>query len=223
MHDTLLSDAFAPEPVTVLGLPLLTYAIGHELMLIRKRSRMLFYRLDDLCKLPVEEKARCLAEAVLVCYQDGDKTASKLAGNQGKWARMVKHLDLNDELRKFAKYREDGIRDLPTEKMPRQQGAPFHYFGAPETARLINYVSTHHMALIQTHFGGSPLNFPVSLACILHSAHLESEGAVWIQNYKDIETAKKREAAAKSNTGQVLVGADAETLMAELTKKTARN
>ncbi len=223
MHDTILSDAFAPEPVTVLGLPLLPYAIGHELMLIRKRSRLLFYKLDDLCKLQVEEKARCLAEAVLVCYRDGDKAASKLAGNQARWARMVKDLNLNEELRKFTKYREDGTRDLPAEKMPRQQGTPFHYFGAPEMARLINYVSTHHLALIQAHFGGSPLNFPVSLACILHSTHLESEGAVWIQNYKDIETAKKREEASKSNTGQVLMGSEAETLCAELTKKNTRN
>jgi hypothetical protein len=82
---------------------------------------------------------------------------------------------------------------FPTVTMPRAQGSPFHYFGAPEMARLINYVSVNHALMIQSHFGGSPLNFPLGLARMLNLTSLECDGNVWIENWKDAEEKERRE------------------------------
>lgn len=126
------------------------------------------------------------------------------------WAFRCMELNLTAELKKFRDHRAAGSLDMPTAKQPRTHGVPFHYFGAPELARLINYVSEHHAWLIQTHFDGSPLNFPLGLAKMLYSTHLECEGAIWIENWQDVELKERKAAFDRQNPNAgIAVGEEA--------------
>jgi len=123
---------------------------------------------------------------------------------------------LNAEAERFQEYRASGSLDLPTAKMPRTAGHPYHYFGGPELARLINYVTRRHSVMIETHFEGSPLNFPLGLARMFYLVDAESDGAVWIKNAHDVEVDEQRAAYEKAHPENTLaIGEDAVQASAE--------
>ena len=196
MHEFLFSQSWTPPRFTVLGLPLEPFTIGHELILWNKLNPAVTYNLAGFKELPMEEKGRALAEAVQICYNDKDAKAKKLFDDSKKWIKTAAELDLDKEIEAFFAYREACGQDFPVMKMPRTQGVPFHYFGAPDVARLINYVVEKHSLLITAHFNGTPLDFPLGLARTLYSTHLETEGAIWVKNQQDME----REAPRKPGT-----------------------
>lgn len=210
MHETIFADAFRPPHFTVLLRPLLDYTIGHELILWQRRNSLVTYPAAASFKeLPEKEKRRALAEAVDICCQEQAKSGEK-------WAKKTAALDLDAEIDQFYAYLAAGSQDLPTVKMPRPHGVPFHYFGAPELARLINYVTHAHAVMIATHFEGSPLNFPLGLARMLYLADAEAAGNVWVKNFQDVEDKKRFADFEKSNPESTLaVGEDAVQALAE--------
>lgn len=193
-----------------------TFAIGHELALIRDGNPLATYGERSFAELSVQARKLALGMAIETC------------GRLGRFSKYMFAVRLHragpEELaaaiQAFRDYRDAGSRDLPLAKMPKQHGIPYRYFGAPGLASLINYVTAHHSLLIQSHFGGSPLNFPLGLAQILYTTHLESAGAVWVKNKQEME----REAPPKEGTpppGQnekVYVGEEAEKVFAEAAK-----
>ena len=190
MHEKIFSEAFNVPPSTVFGLRLRNYAIGHELALVRQGNPVITYTEKAFDELSDAAQRVSLANAVeLCCY--------KIPRFKFIWAVRSVRLDFSEELKKFREYRLSGSMDMPTVKQPRVQGAPFHYFGAPETARLLNYVSEHHAAMIAAHFEGSPLNFPLGLARLLYLTHLECEGSIWIENFQDVERQERKAAFDK--------------------------
>jgi len=193
MHETTFADAFTPARATVLGVELLTFSIGHEIILWQRRNPLVIYTPESFKELPLAEKTKALGEAVQIC-------SIKAKEDGKKWGNEVAAMDLDVETDKWQAYRASGSLDLPTVKQPRQSSnTPFHYFGAPELARLINYVTTSHAMLIATHFKGSPLEFPLGLAKILYSTHLECEGAIWVENWQDAENKRQKEAYEKAH------------------------
>ena len=203
MHEREFSESFNVNPCSVLGLPLRNYAIGHELALIRQGNPIIAYSQEPFEELADAAKKASLASAVeICCYKRPVFTLI--------WAITTLRLDFNEELNTFREYRKSGSMEFQTVRQPRASNIPFHYFGAPELARLINYVSEHHALMIASHFDGSPLNFPLGLARMLYLTHLECEGSVWIENANDIETKERKEAYDKSHPESGLsIGDDA--------------
>ena len=217
MHESEFCNSFHPALFKVFGVVLDAYAIGHELALIRDGNPLVSYTAASFSELEIGAKRLALLMAVEVCGK---------VGAFRKWIIAMRASRADDEglkaeIEAFQSYRAAGSLDLPLAKMPRQGGGvPFHYFGAPELARLLNFVTEKHGLLIQSHFGGSPLNFPLGLAQILHSTHLESEGSIWVKNYQDMQ----REAPPKPGTPapganeKVFVGDEAEKVFSEAAK-----
>ena len=201
MHETTLADAFRPATSVVLGLELADYAIGHDLALWLRRNPLL-NGTEAVGRLLPSEKLVALAQAVQVCARkEIPKDWAKTSGVD---------VDVEEETVKFLNHMALGTLDLPTIKQPRANGVPFHYFGAPEMARLLNYVTAHHGLLIQKHYEGSPLMFPVGLARILFTTHCETEGNLWVKNWNDYHNeARRREYERQHPEGGIAEGHEA--------------
>ena len=213
MHDTEFAASFQPPTAKVFGVKMETFAIGHYLALIRQGNPLATYTEASFSELSQDAKKLALAMAVEICGK---------CGYWKKWKFVIREFratadELAVQIKAFREYRAAGSQDLPLTKMPKQHGIPFRYFGAPGLASLINYVTAQHSLLIQSHFKGSPLNFPLGLAQILYTTHLEATGAVWVKNSQEME----REASRKPGTpapGQnekVFTGEEAEKAFAE--------
>lgn len=183
MHEKEFADSFQPAPTKVFGVRLETFAIGHELALIRQGNPLVTMGETSFGELDIDAKKLALGMALEICGRLG-------------WFRKftvcvrihrASAEGLDAETKAFREYRANGSQDLPLQKMPRQQGVPFRYFGAPGLASLINYVEPNHKLLIETHFKGSPLNFPLGLAQIFYATHLECAGLIWVKNKQDME------------------------------------
>ena len=191
-HDALFADAARPKRVTILGLRMLDYTLGHELVLWQRRNPLVTLEPLAFFSLELGEQAAALARVAMLCCE---KTP--------RWLRLWEHraarMDIPGEVMAFCDYRASGSLDLPLSAMPKTPGVPYHYFGAPELARLINYVSEKHGALIAAHFGGSPFNFPFGLARILYTTAMECEGSLWVKNQQDEELERRAEAYNRLN------------------------
>ena len=168
------------------------YAIGHEILLWSRKNALVTYTPNSFEELPFAEQHRAITTAALVCYRTWDQN-QKPEKNLALWNFFNRRKNIPDEVARFQDYRAAGALDLPTVKMPRAGNAPFHYFGAPECARLLNYVTAHHSALIASQYG-TPFDFPLGLARILYATEAETAGNLWVQNHQDAETAARAEA-----------------------------
>ena len=203
MHETQFSKSFNSPSISVLGLKLRSYTIGHELALISQGNPIVTYTEKSFSELPSPVINFSLASAVEVC-------CARIPTIKVLWAIMKMRCNFSEEVRKFREYRSSGSEDFATTRQPRTQGVPFHYFGAPELATLINYVSVNHKMMIDAHFGGTPLNFPLGMAKMLYTTSLECDGLVWVENFQDVEFRERKEAYEKSNPEPgVSVGEDA--------------
>ena len=197
----------------VFGARMATYAIGHELALVRQGNPIATYNESSFQELSHEAKKLALTMAVEVCGKIGIVQKARFILN----VFLAKPEALENEINKFRVYRSEGSLDLPLTKMPKDRGLPYRYFGSPSMASLINYLTANHSLLIQSHFKGSPLNFPLGLAQILYTTHLETTGGVWVKNKQEME----RDEPPKGGTppaGQnekVLTGEEAEKAFAE--------
>ncbi len=190
------------------------YAIGHELALIRQGNPMATYTEASFAELSTDAKKLALAMAVEICGRG--------FGFFKKWKFVISEFrskpeELAAQIKTFREYRAAGSQDLPLTKMPKQHGIPFRYYGAPGLASLINYVTAQHSLLIKSHFKGSPLNFPLGLAQILYTTHLETTGAVWVKNHQEMEREKPRPEGMPpiGQNERVFVGEEAEKAFAE--------
>jgi hypothetical protein len=212
MHDQDFCSSFQPDPATVFGVRLETFAIGHELALIRQGNPLVTMGEASFEELDRDARKLALAMALEICGR---------VGFLRRWKVVVaiyraKPEGLAGEIKDFRDYRSAGSRDLPLAKMPKQHGVPWRYFGAPALASLLNYVTERHELLIKTHFGGSPLNFPLGLAQILYSTHLEGAGMVWVKNAQEMEV---KGDPTKAGNEKIYAGDEADKVFAEATAK----
>ena len=208
MHEIAFADAARPARCVILKLGLLDYSIGHELLLFRERNPLALYTPESFKELPMAVQIQSLLQAVCICernWSDNQKPIKWLR----LWAWLNRKTDYLAEIEKFQAYR-NAVGDFPTVRMPKYGGkGDFHYFGAPEAARLVNYISQFHPC-------SEPFDFPLGLARMLYSAHSESQGAIWIENYHDYQVkqaAAAFDAAHPENT--LAIGPDAVQAAAE--------
>lgn len=211
MHELEFADAVRPERFTILWIPLLDYSIGHELTLQKRRNPLVLMLEEDFKELPANLRANALRDAVLVC--------SEIMPRWKKfWAMRCAKLsgeETEKQIQEFRRYRAASSMTFPLRSQPKVQGGHYHYFGGPEMGRLINYVGTHHRDMIQAHFGGSPLNFPLGLARCLYLSHLETEGQVWIENWHDVQDKTRAKAFEGCELDGFAVGEEAVQALAE--------
>ena len=144
MHETEFAASFAPQPAKVFGVVMETYAIGHELALVREGNPLATYGETSFSELSLDAKKLALAMAVEKCGKLGFFRKYRFAFD----VLRTRADDLEREIKNFRVYRAAGSQDLPLTKMPKQHGIPFRYFGAPGLASLINYVTAQHSLLI---------------------------------------------------------------------------
>lgn len=222
MHEAIFADACRPAPAFCLRLPLRTYTIGHELLLIQTRNPLVC--LDDAAfnQLPSDHQRAALRRAVIICTRDWaqhDKPQRFL--RLWKWF-CDKFCTYELEIAHFRNYLSAAHTDFPTptknaDEIQASQGGyePMsamrgRNYGSPHFARLINFASPHLQALdirLKTIF-----DTPYALISALYVAHLESEGVCRVENdaenrqereWQDIvASARAEESATASNAAQ---------------------
>jgi hypothetical protein len=211
MHDVIFSKSVSPEPVFILNLRMLPYSIGHEVLIQKSLNPLMTYRPESLIELPEKVRIEAVVRAVLVCYRDwqGNQKPEKMIR---LWMWTNRHKDFLDEIRKFLAYRVAGAMDLPTKDQPRTSGAHYHYFGSPETARLLLFVAPIHVS-----FGfPTPYDFPLGLARQLYQTASEITGNLWVKNYFDMQDdARMKEYEKLHPESEFAVGAEAVKAQAE--------
>lgn len=206
MHEVSFASANTPDRVFILGLRMRRFSIGHEIALWAQKNPLVTYTPEGFDELPVAEKNLAILRAVLICYRNWtgcflpEKWLAlfswRLRGRPvGIWKfkiRLTGAVDFSKAIAEFREYRLAGSNDFPTVKIPRESRSQFHYFGAPEVARLLLFLGKDefHYALGFE----SPYDVPLNLARMLYLADAEAEGNVWVENFQDRQNAegKKR-------------------------------
>ena len=213
MHDALYADAARPARVSILGLPMRDYSIGHEILLWRKLNSLATYTEASFNELDESKQNADLFDALFTCERSWTENLSpvRFACLFGFFRRKA---DMPAAIKAFREYRENGSHTLKTIKMPRVSGAPYHYFGAPETARLILFINREK--LHHAHGLDTPYDFPFGLARILYLTQIETEGGIWIQNAQDYEAKERLKEYERQNPdARPAIGEDECQAMAE--------
>jgi hypothetical protein len=213
MHEMLFANAAFAEGATVLRLALRPYSIGHEILLWKVANPLVTYTPESFKELPEIDRRKHLFTAVFICERTW-------AENHRPWkwiglaAFFRAHCVTDIEVDRFRAYRDAGSKDFPTVPMPRTPGASFHYFGSPDEARLLLFLSEGRMH--QTLGYESAFDVPLGLARMLYSAKAESEGNLYIENYQDVQNKIRLEAYEKAHPESTLaVGEEAVQASAE--------
>lgn len=213
MHEHIFANAAHAEGAVVLKLSLRPFSIGHEILLWKSKNPLVTYNPGGFAELSKDVQRQKLFAACLICERSWAQNRRGF-----KWVRLAayfrRHCKTDAEVAKFREYRAAGTMDFATTRMPRVGNAPFHYFGAPDEARLLMFVTRGGL---YRDFGyESPFDFPIGLARQLYSAQAEAEGNLWIKNYQDIENEARSAAFEKENPGSTMaVGDEAVQKLAE--------
>lgn len=212
MHDQAFADAIRPAPVTILGLRLRPYSLGHELTLQARRNPL-------LCNtaLALPQQAAAVSSAVYVCACDwaeinahlpASRWALWLGAHQRRrferaWRRRQfgwAHQRCPDWVAagaEFAAYRANGssFPPPPNERAARivdtQLGLPTddagRSLGAPYYSRLLAWLVRTRAAEALGY--GTPWDMPLGLAHYLYHADREDEGRTRIENHDEARIA----------------------------------
>ena len=184
MTSIAFADALRPARVRILRCPLLTYTLGHELILLRERNPLVILDGDDFDKLPDWERRRAVMLAVLVCERPA-KFHGTPSGNVRLWTWLNRNSDYDAAVNSFRRYRYDGS----TFPMPPDAEADGiangkdsgRALGGELLTRLVNFLAPIYLA-----FGHETLfDFPMGVALHLYFTQLEIEGRMRIENEKE--------------------------------------
>lgn len=191
MHEYIFANAAFSEGATVLRMALRPYSIGHEILLWKSANPLVTYSEDSFCELDEDVQRGKLFMAAFICERTWKENHSKI-----KWPRLTsffrRNCDTAKEVEKFFDYRTAGCYDFVTVPQPRVPGVPYHYFGAPELARLIPFAYSarlHEVVGVESVF-----DVPLALARMVYSADLEAQGKIWVQNHHDHEEKLRQQA-----------------------------
>ena len=207
MHESIFSAAAYAEGATVLRLALRPYSIGHEILLWRTSNPFATYGRKSIMELPEGVQRQKLFTACFICERSWEQNHTPF-----KWPLLTlfcrRDCVTAVEVDKFLSYRDSASQDFPAVKQPPVKGASYHYFGAPDLARLVLFMCRGRL-YEQLGFQ-TPWDAPLGLARQLYSTYLEEEQLIWIENYQDVEFKERAEAYDKANPEpQLAVGEEA--------------
>ena len=179
MHEPLLSRAAKPTPVSVLGLLLRPFSLGHLLCLIREGNPLAFGN---------DGKPQDLAGAVLICSQTWKELErmpfDPLIGLKlWIWRRRVKRMNLGRELAAWVEYREAGSLEPPLSQVAKpSQGPAPRLPGSPFLLRIHQWLMLH-LRLTEA----EAWDYPYGLAKFRWCAFWEQEQGLEVYNEHDAE------------------------------------
>lgn len=204
MHEWAFANAALPSPVTILGLNLRPFSLGHELWLIREGSSLAFTSNQ-------KPNAVDLPYAALVCSETFDElhgmnrdrfVALKLMLWRWRIARMQKRgMDLIQRMNRFLEYRNAGCAEFPGELPTNLSNA--RPLGAPYLLRLHNFV---WLKLGKTE--SEAWDYPYGLAKMRYAEYLEGLGCWNIKGEYELEYDKARDEWERENPENTLTKVD---------------
>lgn len=205
MTSIAFADALRPARVRILRCPLLSYTLGHELILLRERNPLVILDGEDFDKLPEWERSRAVMLAVLVCERPA-KFHGTPSGNIRLWTWLNRNADYDAAINSFRRYRYDGSTfPMPPEKEADEMANgkdSGRALGGELMPRLVNFLIP-----LTPYFGlETVFDFPMGVALHLYFTQLEIEGRMRIENdrerqikeemqqhYRDIEAERDAE------------------------------
>lgn len=174
MHELALADSARPARFAILGVPLLEYSLGHELLLISLRNPVVF---EGFAGLGTGEQSAALIQAVLICSRPWEKRFRPRPWFWWKWFNLRNLFpDYALAAVQFTAYRLAGSTAFPVE--PSEGGG--RSLGAPAQALVIQFVArAFNLRVAEAH------DFPYGYGLAHYYAHLETEGALKIPNAAD--------------------------------------
>lgn len=221
MHDLAFADAARPRKVVVLGVPLMPYTIGHEILLCQAQSPLIYLSPESFDKLGDEERMRSVASVATICSRTWREANCggmfipkvKIFGPKVKRGILVRTgTDWESEIKTVREYLEKGRYLLPppdreadhicskTNGYSSSNDMKGRSFGAPLVAQMINFCLDRPGLM-----DGAPsvYDMPFALIASLYFAHLEVDGSVRIENQEERDIKEKmariRDAVEKKN------------------------
>lgn len=194
MHDAGFATAICPNQVTVLGLPLRPYSIGHELLLRQRSNPLLCLPWDEFLNLSPHEQTRAVRNAVWVCCNDWKSNNSEWLARfkVSLWSKRIKKANFALAIADFRNYLMEG-RSLPPS--PGQDASNIfgdkaenkaRALGSPFLAQLYIFCTTDNFKEQRKPYR-QIWDIPFSLAGYFYFTFLEVQGALKIENEKEHE------------------------------------
>lgn len=195
-HDLSFADAARPIPVVILKLPLRSYSLGHQLLLLQRRNALLLCSQAEFNTFTVEDQIYAVREGVWTCCNtwsenEGQKL-SRLKLKIWDWRiRKTSPEGYSLAIAEFRNYLVTGqsmppVADSLTSAIAAGEAGLEtcgRSLGSPLLANLINFVSSRPKL-----FDGCALmDVPYGYAAWLYLSEMEAEGRIKIENQKEYE------------------------------------
>ena len=213
MHELSFCDALRPVPACVLKIPLAPYSLGHEALLLSRRNALLLQTEADCNALPLDQQIFHLREAVWLC-SDPASHRSRLEQpgvlclglrwdmfKRRLWHRRQRTLTVADyalALADFRNYLAAGRNLLPALSPADAEDAEAYEIanlgdkleggragGTPFIAQLITFALATELPR-KLHVRDWQ-DLPYAVVGNLYFTHLENEGRLAIENYREAE------------------------------------
>jgi hypothetical protein len=171
MQDQAFADATRPTPRVILGVSLLDYSIGHELILQRERNPLLYCQPGDFKDLRALREA--IGHALEVCSRTWEQNHRKIKIRFGIWWRL-NIVDPTAVALLFSQYRFSGSSFPEMWTGDDERGRPL---GSPFLARVLDYAASR--------FGLAAYDRPLGEIQWLYLAHSEAEGCCLVANEEE--------------------------------------
>lgn len=173
MSELAFAEAARPRPRRILRVQLLPYSIGHELILIRYRSPLLFLDPEDFSGLDAPLRRMATLQAVSVCSRTWEENTQPERWLR-LWGWLIRNEDFDKAADEFRAHRNEGSTCpsiLPPENGDDEYArAP----GSPLMCRLLDYAANA--------LGPGVFNQPLGMVQWMYFAHKEHEGALRVEN-----------------------------------------
>lgn len=186
MHEIEFADAALPAPVTLLGLLLRPYALGHELVLLRQRSPFLCLNWEEFNAQPIPQQIAAVAFAIQIC-------AVRPPRWNRYWRWQNRHADWPLIIAEFRNYLLAGRAMLPLISSSEESDREAYEIangetmitggrglGSPLLANLINFC----LGELRLTYADA-LESPFGLTASLYFAKLEAAGQVYVENHRE--------------------------------------
>lgn len=198
MHDLNFCEAVKPRTPIILRLPMLSYSVGHEILLLNQINPLLFDRhLFD--KLPVDQQRAAIIRAALVCYRTWrqNQTPEKYLR---LWSWLIRRSNWSAEIAEFRNYRSAGSQFPPVPKQEHYVIAAGldgkeeigRFMGGSYLARLLTFLARG--GLYKSIGFETPYDVPFGMANYLYLSELETDGAARIENEREAQVRMEMEA-----------------------------
>lgn len=187
MHDCAFADSARQAPVKILGLPMLPYSIGHEILLLAQRNALLFHGFE---LLPATDQRAAIIRAVLICYRTWNQNQIPEKHIRLWGLLILRKADFPVEIASWLNYREAGVATppAPTQEAYEIAAGVQHEDagrqpGSPALARLLAYATR-----LSDKLGfETPYDMPYGMANTMYLSELEMDGTARIENYRELE------------------------------------